>query len=250
MPDADRFSLLFYGDAQSPTTGRFTEHVYTELPASREVNLPELAVLALGYDEEFGTLQAQIDGSSAASMDLAEVSLRYSGQFGPVVWEIQFNPSHGSLPLPQLSGPYADILPFSSEHAMTPRYLDLDIVNGFDALMQATRQYRGSVDHLKMDAAEFATGVDYATDVLEFDIVGTGTVTMNLGEGDVEVVNGDSIAIPLGTSVTITATPSEESLVSDFETPDCILFGQPQPEVCTFVMEGQAEIEVIFEQLP
>lgn len=249
MPGADRFSLSFYGQPGPSNTRLFTEYVYATLPETQEVELPLLAVGEPTYDPETGSLQSSLSGPSAADMDLGEAELRYFSKTGPVAWKVQFNPNLASFTLPQLGEQLSDLTPISPEVSMSLRYIGLDIVNGYDALMQGTRQYRGSVENLKMDAAGSATGAEFATGMLFISIDnGKGNVvTIDTGDGPFEVTDEDDQIIPIGTSVTVTATPGLGFFVEGFDTPNCISMGQPTPETCTFVMQEQAQVDIFFE---
>lgn len=249
MPGADRVSLRFEGQPSSSGVRPFTENVYATLPESLVVDMPELTIGGLGFDIETGTLQVQLGGADAAQMDLGELELRYFSQFGPVRWKFQFNPSLTSFTLPELSESDLSLLPFGDEFPMSLRYVDLDVVGGFDPLMQALRQYRGSVEHLKMEAAESVAGAEFATDVLTLQVYGqgSGTVVMDLGDGAIVVESGFSATVPLGATVTITASPDAGSFLSSFQTPDCLDLGGGA-DTCTFVMEEGTELYVTFGQ--
>ncbi len=253
MPEADRFSLHFEGQPSSSGVRPFTNNVYPTLPDSVVVDMPEVTIAGLGFDIETGTIQAQIGGVDAAQMDLGELELSYLGQIGPVNWKFQFNPSLSSFTVPELMEQGQDLLPADSNFPMSLRYLGLDVVGGFDSLMQAMREYRGSVEHLRMDAAGDVAGVELALDMVNIEIAdsdGVGTVVLDLGDGPFVVDGGFSGLVPIGTTVIVTATPDPDSYLEDFDTPECLpQGGSGGADTCTFVVEGAAYVYVEFREL-
>ncbi|QDV05574.1 Bacterial Ig-like domain (group 2) [Planctomycetes bacterium Poly30] len=242
-------------------SGAFTTRQYTTFTSvpstSVQVSPRDLRLSDVAWAG--GSLSWTLAGADASTLDIGRAKVAYTTLTGKRVdWTAWFDPSATSVSVPGLPTSMSDVRTSYDLIEYELELFALENVSGYPAAIQAISASNGSLEQAMLDGGIDAHSVTVESNAggggtggstdwnLSFtiDIFGTGTVTADTGSGPMTVTDGQTLVIPDGTSVTVTATGTNGSVVVYMETPGDFFFDGNPSETSTFTMDADGTVTV------
>ncbi len=214
-PNADRFGYRFERTSQATWARTGRELFSDSMPTSLNVGMPSLGLSGFSWDMQTNTLSWNTTGASTGGLDVGRARFiidPYSP--GAAIWDVVFDASASSIVLPQDKGlPYLT----GGRLAYEVELFNLNTTNSFDSFMADFRAQRGRFDQTVIAEASRVDSIAVGASQFRIETTngGNGTLTYNLGEGPVTVVDGDIVEVPIGSPVTFVATAASGFYVGD-----------------------------------
>lgn len=248
----DRYAFAFEtaGTTMDPTW-RSSRMVFSSLPSSIAVALPDVAIDAFARDPMTQSYSFTTSGADVSALDWAEVEQDYQDTAGnDVRWTVVFDPAESGLQVPQLPTDVTSLVPPPGiSHGLN--LLVVEGVAGFDAALAVGESFMGNYPQFAMGAQVDVGMARRTIHPVSFQIGGlwTGTVTIDDGSGPVAVVDGQRLEFDEGTLVTVVATADLLGTVGELTCPGgSAPTGVPE-SMCGFPVDGAATIFVVFDLL-
>jgi len=236
--------------------GKRVRRVFTALPTTSTVTMDVADVTLSGLDPTGATVTATTQGADVAGLDV--VVTRWGWEPGPAdryEWTVVSGPDRATVTLPGLPADLSSLRTVASPYTVTQERLGTDAVAGFAAAGARLLAAGGDLDALaapgdRVVSAWRAVNVFVpAYHVLmdqTYQQALLGTVTSDIGGIDCGPICSSG-AFPVGTVMTLTATPNPGARFAGWGG-DCASFGLTSP--IGLVLDSFKSCTALFGSLP
>lgn len=246
VPGTSRYDFLFDTEEAVTQASIGVDLLFDTLPASLDVVLPDLQLNGLTRDPVTQTFAWVPGGADLVDIDVVVLEIGWEDALGSsCAWEVFTVGSATSFTLPELPADLAGLLPPVQGVGYGTSLFGLAGLTGFEELISTLNAEGGNFEAV-LFASDGAIFADKSVRLVRTHIGGggTGTVTVN----GLPAADGDAFAIDGGAAVTVVATPTGGSVVSNFSCPGGPGSGDPSVQLtCTFPMQFDSDVFVDFD---